>query len=710
MSFFDPKVPRYSKQHLSRTNTSQISPQDNRQNLELAPDHVVGHQAQSTNVPQREQTRRVSVAPIRSLSIRQQAQYPSNTSLCNTENRQAQQNREPRRVASATLTRTIQRLEGLLGQLDRMAVEVEEVALPSEDPPAFRRTSTRLSPGIRLRAASLPLDPPIDAPARPKPAHASLDRHVSFSDQEAPVVSTIHHEHQSDGIRPCEPVHFRKTTYKAALAPAEVTGPSSDFEMRLMRRRSQSESRLPRRESHFHEHFTLNPPPTAAKPIEEGYQELASRIPSETRTSMSRKNYRQRVKANRPPPILPRTSSIRESSHEDDEQETFSVGLPPDLKDREADPPAPEHERHYTAMFGIDSKQNSIDMAHPSTTPKVDLRRHRHVDVPGSSKNFDLHESCGHAPVARDWPNSRKRFAAVIACLNAACIGIIIGIYSGEVPAIQYVIVDFHHYTILGNVFLYCGMALPTLFLWPLPLLHGRKVYTVVGLALALCLQIPQAVALSAYRSPDVASYREFLLLSRALSGFAFGFVIINIQATLMDCFGASLQSHSPHGEVIDPYDVRRHGGGMGVWLGIWSFATLASISFGFMIGAFIINNNASVTWGFWTCFALLLAMLLLNIVNPEVRRSAYRRTLTEMRGKDGDFRRVARGEVKMHLESTGPYWWGEELLAGIKMSWLMLKQPGFMILAVYTAWVYAQFTLLLMVSLANSFGFSTPS
>lgn len=413
---------------------------------------------------------------------------------------------------------------------------------------------------------------------------------------------------------------------------------------------------------------------------------------------MTRQNYLRRVKANQPPLILPRTSSMRVVSNEDIEPYMAPAGLPLDLQEEESDP-LPGHERHYSQTFGLKSEHDSMEIAYKAlaTTPKIILRRQRHVDMHVNPLQFDLQDSCHHAPVARDWPVSRKRFAAVIACLNAACIGMVIGTYSGEVPAIQYVIVDFHHYAILGNVFLYCAMALPTLLLWPLPLLHGRKVYTVAGFALALCLQIPQAVAVSYYRSPDVASYRELLFISRALSGFAFGFVVINVQGTLLDCFGASLQSHNPHGEALDPYDVRRHGGGMGVWLGIWSFASLASISFGFMIGTFIVST-ANVMWGFLTCFVVLLAALLLNIVIPEVRRSAYRRTLKEMRGQDGYFSRIARGEVKMHMESTGPYWWGEEVLAGIKLSCLMAKQPGFLVLAVYTAWVYAQFTMILMV------------
>ena len=92
--------------------------------------------------------------------------------------------------------------------------------------------------------------------------------------------------------------------------------------------------------------------------------------------------------------------------------------------------------------------------------------------------------------------------------------------------------------------------------------------------------------------------------------------------------------------------------------------------------------------------------VLLINVMAPEVRRSAFRRTIAEVIGEGGGFSRVARGEVKMHLTGNGPYWWGEEVKAGLKLSWLMVKQPGFLVLSIYSAWVYAQFTLVLMVSL----------
>jgi hypothetical protein len=102
--------------------------------------------------------------------------------------------------------------------------------------------------------------------------------------------------------------------------------------------------------------------------------------------------------------------------------------------------------------LGAASKQDSLD-----------LRGCRYVDIEEVIEEVDLHESCNHKPVARNWPNSRKRWAATVACINTACLGIIIGIYAGEVPAIQHLIVDFHHYMILGDVFCTWGLSIPTL-------------------------------------------------------------------------------------------------------------------------------------------------------------------------------------------------------------------------------------------------------
>ena len=195
-----------------------------------------------------------------------------------------------------------------------------------------------------------------------------------------------------------------------------------------------------------------------------------------------------------------------------------------------------------------------------------------------------------------------------------------------------------------------------------------------------------------------MATYRVGLLVPRAFAGLVMGFANINFKTTLLDLFGSSLQSGNPHQEIIKAYDVRRHGGGMGVWLGIWGWCSLGSIGVGFWIGASIISG-LSVSWGFWILIILTAAILFLNVLTPETRRSAYRRSMAEVRDGADVSRRIARGEIKMHLTSTGPIWWWEEVWWGHVLCIRMFKQPGFAILALYLAWIYGQVVLVIVVS-----------
>lgn len=175
------------------------------------------------------------------------------------------------------------------------------------------------------------------------------------------------------------------------------------------------------------------------------------------------------------------------------------------------------------------------------------------------------------------------------------------------------------------------------------------------------------------------------------------GFANMNFLTTLLDLFGSSLQSGNPHQEVVNDNDVRRHGGGMGLWLGIWTWCSIGSIGVGFLVGAAIINT-ASVTWGFWLIIIATAVVLVLNIVAPEVRRSPYRRSITEVqRGKEVS-RRVARGEVMMHLYSTGPRYWWEEVIAGHVLCIRMLAQPGFLVMTIYLGWIYGQVVMIVVL------------
>lgn len=81
---------------------------------------------------------------------------------------------------------------------------------------------------------------------------------------------------------------------------------------------------------------------------------------------------------------------------------------------------------------------------------------------------FSMRRHHRRQPIARDWGTGKKRLTAIIACINTALLGIIIGVYvsyisrrmflasdmakAGEVPRIQYYLADESHISILGNV------------------------------------------------------------------------------------------------------------------------------------------------------------------------------------------------------------------------------------------------------------------
>ena len=401
------------------------------------------------------------------------------------------------------------------------------------------------------------------------------------------------------------------------------------------------------------------------------------------------------------------------SSSDDKDDIPYFSERPPSQRQSRGDP-QPSTERHQTGLrYGSpfpSKSQEDVLTALPSDIggsalaskgKDLDLKRLHHLSIK-EPRGFSLGHSHRPAPIARDWSAAKKRWVALVACLNMTLLGLIVGIYAGEVPAIQYAIVDEHHYAILGNVVLFIGLAITTFVFWPLPLLHGRKPYTLAALAIFMPLQFPQAVAVDGSRTPYTPKYRVALLLSRAVAGLVMGFANINFIATLLDLFGASLQSINPHQEVVNVNDVRRHGGGMGAWLGIWTWSFIGSIGVGFFIGAIIISG-LDVAWGFWITIILTAFVLLLNVLVPEVRRSPYRRSVAEVRTPTELSRRVARGEIKMHLYSTGPKWWYEEVIAGIVLSFRMLKQPGFLILSLYIGWIYGQIVMIIVVSKKSS-------
>ncbi|KAJ9668327.1 hypothetical protein H2201_001375 [Coniosporium apollinis] len=348
-----------------------------------------------------------------------------------------------------------------------------------------------------------------------------------------------------------------------------------------------------------------------------------------------------------------------------------------------------------TPWEGDDKEEPRYYGSDPEMSEVTPRRRHMFSHGKNGSDRVRHHR---RKPLARNWSRARKRVTAIIACINTFTLGYIIGQYAGEVPKIQYQLADQQHQVILGNVFLFIGLAISTFFFWPLPLLHGRRTYVLAALAIALPLQFPQALVINTPRSPTIVAYRVGLLLPRAISGFILGFANVNFITTLLDLYGASLQSSNPHQELVIINDVRRHGGGVGLWLGLWVWCFIGSVSLGFLTGAGIIAD-LNPAWGFYIIMILMASVLCLNIIAPETRRSPYRRSFTEVvDAEDTVHRMVARGEVKLHISTQPPKYWFDEVFAGIRLNFRMMFQPGFFILALYVGWIYAMFVLVIVL------------
>lgn len=136
----------------------------------------------------------------------------------------------------------------------------------------------------------------------------------------------------------------------------------------------------------------------------------------------------------------------------------------------------------------------------------------------------------------------------------------------------------------------------------------------------------------------------------------------------------------------------------MGLWLGVWAWCWIGSLSVGFAIGAGIVAH-LNAEWGFYVVVILLAFFLVINVVAPETRRASYRRSILHYFDEEEKVkRRVARGEVMLHISQDGPKWWWQEARAGVKLMWMMAKQPGFFVLALYLAWIYAQVVLVTLV------------
>lgn len=317
-----------------------------------------------------------------------------------------------------------------------------------------------------------------------------------------------------------------------------------------------------------------------------------------------------------------------------------------------------------------------------------------------------------------DWSLGRKRLCAGVSCAIVVLIGFIIGCYDGEDQVIKEHLRATTAVTSLGNILFIIGVAIPSLLFWPLSLLHGRKPYVLLSIALTIPLQIPQALSLPPHtvQHPErsMVPFIVLILVFRTISGFVLGFASMNALATIIDLFGPDtgaccrggvvFNSHTPV-EGQDQFFLvpgGEAGARMGVWLGVWAWLFFAFGGVGHFAGQLIVSRSPSA-WGPWVVAAIATVVVFLVWLVPEVRppwkkQRVISQRRTGWRGKD-ELQRVDRGEIKMVVFGSSPYWWWEEVWAGVVLSFRMLGQLGFFVMTVYIGWIAGEIAMVFNVS-----------
>lgn len=317
-----------------------------------------------------------------------------------------------------------------------------------------------------------------------------------------------------------------------------------------------------------------------------------------------------------------------------------------------------------------------------------------------------------------DWSLGRKRFCAGVACAIVVLIGFIIGCYDGEDEVIKEHLKATTAVTSLGNILFIIGVAIPSLLFWPLSLLHGRKPYVLLSIALTIPLQIPQALSLPPHtiQHPErsMVPFTVLTLVSRMISGFILGFASMNALATIIDLFGPDTGACCRGGVVFNshiPVEGQDQfclvpggeaGARTGVWLGVWAWLFFAFGGVGHFAGQLIISRSEPA-WGPWIVAAIATVVVFLVWLVPEVRppwkkQRVISQRRTGWRGKD-ELQRVDRGEIKMVVFGSSPYWWWEEVWAGVVLSFRMLGQLGFFVMTIYIGWIAGEIAMVFNVS-----------
>ncbi|RMZ90160.1 hypothetical protein DV736_g2627, partial [Chaetothyriales sp. CBS 134916] len=356
--------------------------------------------------PQKAQqgTESVGVSPIRSLSFRQSVHYPSNSNLQLSANESGGGSgpaANPSGSTSSTITEAISRLESLLeeaGQVSQLlGVPTERTShIQSGNPSSIHRTrkpsdrivskgkmylqsaNTKRQPDDRSEEATSAQpsrEAPYDLPDHTVPSHSSdLHLHDETVRTEAAATSTM--------ISAIEPA-FDRSSLSSSKAARTRHRSFDNLEAveRTIVDSAQSASRLPNPKQNIKDRARSD----TEMPVVE---------PKPTMLSLGM-----------PPALKINIGCLNNQGSNKAQRESFELG-------EECKP----YSGHFVQVSGVTCRDASIDMAHernPRGTT-IYLRRKTHVDIFNTPDRFDVHESCRHKPVAKNWPDSRKRFTAIV--------------------------------------------------------------------------------------------------------------------------------------------------------------------------------------------------------------------------------------------------------------------------------------------------------
>ena len=271
------------------------------------------------------------------------------------------------------------------------------------------------------------------------------------------------------------------------------------------------------------------------------------------------------------------------------------------------------------------------------------------------------------------------------------------------------------------------GMAIPTLFLWPLGVLHGRKPYVIFAISLLLPLQLPQALPLlvsdmtfeyslsylKQASADSTESYAVVMLFFRSISGVILGFANMSVLGTLTDMWGVDTGKccrggvYSPSEHVMG--QARRklnRGGGLGAWLGLWAAVMIGGSGMGYCFGS-LVSQSLHPSWGFWIVAIIGAKTAVMVIITSETRPPQLIPRAGENQpyfGEGGiiphdvyvtDLPPQKKGEIHLFLNGNPPQWWWQEVWAGWLLMYEMCSQGGFLILLVFLVWAFGVVVML---------------